>query len=266
MSKAIKPQQGVVYECYKGYKDAGMDRVRIGQKFVWDGDDNGSQYVFDKASGKGVSVFVPKDKFASYFCPAADQSETKPKPKSESKFKVGDKVKIANDSEWYEPGNKFNPIDTVGEITQISKGYLGINVEWDDEITNSYNECDLVLAKQESYIDVTEKIKNMTIQAITVSSTEQIKELAKVSFLKDQIESAFPHLFVTHKVGNRYKHEDGNRYILTGENSHVALTNLRTGMVESHTIRTNSFDNITVDEFKQLCLDTDKLTLIKERQ
>ena len=106
----------------------------------------------------------------------------------------------------------------------------------------------------------------MTVSAITVSSLEQIKELAKVSFLKDQIEAAFPHMFITNKVGNRYKHEDGNRYILTGENSHVALTNLRTGIIESRTVRVDSFDDITTDEFNQLCCDTDKLTLIKERQ
>ena len=106
----------------------------------------------------------------------------------------------------------------------------------------------------------------MTVSAITVSSLEQIKELAKVSFLKDQIEAAFPQLFVTHKVGNRYKHEDGNRYILTGENQHVALVNLKTGMVESRTICIDNFDEITADEFEQLCYDTDKLRLIKERQ
>lgn len=265
MSKTIKPQQGVVYECYKGYTDAGSDRVRVGQKFVWDGDDDGTQYVFDKASGKGTSVFVPKDKFASYFCPAAEQAE---QTETTPKFKVGDKVKIASGSEWLASGwvDDHNPADTIGRITEISKGYLGITVKWSNGNSNSYNECDLVLAKQSSYIDITEKIKNMTIQAITVSSTEQIKELAKVSFLKDQIESAFPHLFVKHKVGNRYKHEDGNRYILTGENQHIALTNLRTGMVESRTIRIDSFNDITTDEFKQLCHDTDKLTLIKERQ
>ena len=97
-----------------------------------------------------------------------------------------------------------------------------------------------------------------------VSSLEQIKELAKVSFLKDQIESDFPELFITHKVGNRYKHEDENQYILTGENSSVALTNLTTGMIESHTIRVDNMNNITSDEFKQLCADTDKLQLISK--
>ena len=263
MSTTIKPKQGVVYECYKGYIDSGLDRVRVGQKFVWDGDDDGSQYCLEKASGRGVCVLVPKDKFASYFCPADEQPK---QSKTYREVLVGDKVMISTDSIYYRQDDYANPINTVGTITEVKGGDLGIVVKWDDETSNSYNARDLVVAEQESYIDVTEKIKNMTIQAITVSSTEQIKELAKVSFLKDQIEAAFPHLFITHKVGNRYKHEDGNRYILTGENSHVALTNLKTGMIESRTVHVDSFDNITADEFKQLCLDTNKLTLIKERQ
>jgi hypothetical protein len=103
------------------------------------------------------------------------------------------------------------------------------------------------------------------MKAIVVSSLEQIKELAKVSFLKDQIESEFPELFITHKVGNRYKHSDGTRYILTGENSSVALTNLKTGMIESSTVRVDNFNKITVDEFSELCRDYKELTLIKER-
>lgn len=261
MSKAIKPQQGVVYECYKGFTDAVGDRARKGQKFVWDGETrSGGVYVFEKASGRGTEIYVPGDEFTSHFCPASEQSLTS------STLKVGDKVKIAKDSEWYNSGIPENPINTVGEIYQMSDGYLGIFVEWSNGTSNSYNPEDLVLAEKESYIDVTEKIENMMIQAITISSTDQIKELAKVSFLKDQIEAAFPHLFITHKVGNRYKHEDGNRYILTGENGHVALTNLRTGIIESKTVRVDSFDDITTDEFNQLCCDTDKLTLIKERQ
>jgi hypothetical protein len=37
MSKTIRPKQGVVYECYKGFTDVGGDRCRTGQKFVWNG-------------------------------------------------------------------------------------------------------------------------------------------------------------------------------------------------------------------------------------
>jgi hypothetical protein len=262
MSKSIKPQQGVVYECYKGFTDTAGDRCRIGQKFTWDGNTKfGDIYTFEKVSGRGLEIYVSADKFAAHFYPADEQTETKVK----SKFTVGDKVMISDDSIWYGVENTWNPIDTDGEIIEIKNCDLGIYVAWSNGETNSYNGRDLVLvgAEQKSYID-DNQLKQYSMKAIVVSSLEQIKELAKVSFLKDQIESEFPELFITHKVGNRYKHEDENQYILTGENSSVALTNLTTGMIESHTVRVDNMNNITADEFKQLCADTDKLTLISK--
>ncbi len=261
MSKTIRPKQGVVYECYKGFTDIGGDRCRTGQKFVWKGETKARDiYVLSKASGRGMEMYVRGELFAAHFIPAGQQVETKPK------FKVGDKVMISDDSTWHSWSDYSNPANTEGIITEIKDCDLGIFVEWSNDTTNSYNDHDLVLvgAEQESYIDVTEKLKQYSMKAIVVSNIEQIKELAKVSFLKDQIESQFPELFITHKVGNRYKHEDENQYILTGENSHVALVNLTTGMVESYTVRVENFNNITADEFKGLCLDTDKLTLISK--
>jgi hypothetical protein len=262
MSKAIKPQQGIVYECYKGFTDFNGDRCRVGQKFVYYNDYGSNGYLMDKASGRGIDIVIPKDKFAAHFCPSAEQT----KIKSKSKFKVGDKVRIVKSSDWYGVENTWNPIDTNGEIIEIKNYDLGIYVAWSNGETNSYNERDLVLvgAEQKSYID-DNQLNQYSMKAIVVSSLEQIKELAKVSFLKDQIESEFPELFITHKVGNRYKHSDGTRYILTGENSSVALTNLKTGMIESSTVRVDNFNKITVDEFSELCRDYKELTLIKER-
>jgi hypothetical protein len=261
MSKAIKPQQGVVYECYKGFTDFNGDRCRVGQKFVYYNDYGPDGYLMDKASGRGIDIVIPKDKFAAHFCPAAEQTEIKVK----SKFKVGDKVMISDDSIWYGVEDTWNPINTDGIISDIKNCDLGIYVAWSNGETNSYNERDLVLvgAEQKSYID-DNQLKQYSMKAIVVSSLEQIKELAQVSFLKEQIEADFPELFITHKVGNRYKHEDENQYILTGENSHVALVNLTTGMVESYTVRVDNFNSITVDEFNGLCLDTDKLTLVSK--
>ena len=272
MSKAIKPKQGVVYECYKGFVDSGSDRVRTGQKFVWDGDDNRSQYVLDKASGRGISVLVPKDKFASYFIPSSEQTE--------SKFKVGDKVILSDDSQWHSWTDFSNPANTEGIITEIKDEDLGIIVKWPNDETNSYNGRDLLLitgkAKSKSYIDGVEdkdsnqlKLKNMNINlsAIAITDLEQIKAIAElIPSVKEQIMAQYPQLFepeVTHKVGNRYEHSDGNTYILTGEHGHVALTNLSTGMVESRTISVDDYNNITAVEFEGLCDDTDKLELIE---
>ena len=272
MSKTIKPKQGVVYECYKGFVDSGLDRVRVGQKFVWDGDDYGSTYVFDKASGRGMSVLVPKDKFASYFIPSAEQTE--------SKFKVGDKVILSDDSQWHSWTDFSNPANTEGIITEIKDEDLGIIVKWSNDEINSYNDRDLLLvtgkAKSKSYIDGVEdkdsnqlKLKNMNINlsAIAITDLEQIKAIAElIPSVKEQIMAQYPQLFepeVKHKVGNRYEHSDGNTYILTGEKGHVALTNLNTGMVESRTISVDDYNNITADEFEGLCDDTEKLELIE---
>jgi hypothetical protein len=273
MSKAIKPKQGVVYECYKGYIDSGLDRVRVGQKFVWDGDDYGSQYSFDKASGRGICVLVPKDKFASYFIPVAEQTETKPK------FKVGDKVLISDDSQYYGAGDA-NPSNVEGIITEIKDEDLGIIVKWSNNTTNSYNTQDLILitgkAKPKSYLDgvenkdskqLKENHMNINLSAIAITDLEQIKAIAElIPSVKEQIMAQYPQLFepeVTHKVGNRYEHSDGQTYILTGENGHVALTNLNTGMVESRTVAVNDYSNITTDEFEGLCDDTEELELIE---
>jgi len=272
MSKTIKPKQGVVYECYKGFVDSGLDRVRVGQKFVWDGDDNRSQYVLDKASGRGISVLVPKDKFASYFIPSAEQTE--------SKFKVGDKVILSDDSQWHSWTDFSNPANTEGIITEIKDEDLGLIVKWSNDEINSYNGRDLLLvtgkAKSKSYIDGVEdkdsnqlKLKNMNINlsAIAITDLEQIKAIAElIPSVKEQIMAQYPQLFepeVKHKVGNRYEHSDGNTYILTGEKGHVALTNLNTGMVESRTISVDDYNNITADEFEGLCDDTEKLELIE---
>jgi len=274
MSTAIKPKQGIVYECYKGYVDAGNDRVRTGQKFIWDGDDSiGSQYVLDKASGRGMSVLIPKDKFAAHFIPTEQQIETKPK------FKIGDKVIISDDSRYYGGGNN-NPANVEGIITEIKDEDLGIIVKWSNDTSNSYNAQDLLLvtgkAKPKSYLDGVEnkdskKLKennmNINLSAIAITDLEQIKAIAElIPSVKEQIMAQYPELFepeVKHKVGNRYEHSDGQTYLLTGEHSHVALVNLNTGMVESRTVPVDDYQNITQDEFEMLCDDTEELELIE---
>jgi len=276
MSKTIKPKQGVVYECYKGFVDHYGDRCRTGQKFTYDGDNEMAEenkyYTLDKASGRGIQIAVPLDKFAAHFIPLAEQ--TKPK------FKIGDKVIMSDDSQWHSWSDFNNPANTVGIILEINDEDLGIVVEWPNELSNSYNERDLLLvtgkAKSKSYIDGVEnkdskKLKennmNINLNAIAITDLEQIKAIAElIPSIKEQIMAQYPQLFepkVTHKVGNRYEHSDGNTYILTGEKGHVALTNLNTGMVESRTISVDDYNNITADEFEGLCDDTEKLELIE---
>jgi hypothetical protein len=275
MSKAIKPKQGIVYECYKGFTDYYGDRCRTGQKFTYDGDNkqsiNNGYYCLDKASGRGMKIAVPLDKFMAHFIPAEQQSETK------LKFKVGDKVMISDDSVWYNQGNS-NPANVEGVIIGIYDEDLGIVVKWSNDTSNSYNDRDLTLwkAKSKSYLDGVEnkdskKLKennmNINLSAIAITDLEQIKAIAElIPSVKEQIMAQYPQLFepeVKHKVGNRYEHSDGQTYILTGEHDHVALTNLNTGMVESRTVPVDDYQNITADEFEGLCDDTEELELIE---
>ena len=273
MSKAIKPKQGIVYECYKGFVDQYGDRCRTGQKFTYDGDDRESAtneyYTLEKASGRGVRIAIPLDKFTAHFIPVTEQS----------KFKIGDKVMISDDSLYYGGGNN-NPTNVEGIITEIKDEDLGIIVKWSNDTSNSYNTKDLLLitgkAKPKSYLDGVEnkdskKLKennmNINLSAIAITDLEQIKAIAElIPSVKEQIMAQYPQLFepkVTHKVGNRYEHSDGNTYILTGEHDHVALTNLNTGMVESRTVPVDDYQNITADEFEGLCDDTEELELIE---
>ena len=92
--------------------------------------------------------------------------------------------------------------------------------------------------------------------------------IAAIRELKEQIKLQFPEYFTTHKVGNRYKHEDGNRYLLVGGrvSNQVALVNLKTGKMESYKVAVNDTENITAGEFSELCFDSNALKLIKERQ
>jgi hypothetical protein len=276
MSKTIRPKQGVVYECYKGFTDVGGDRCRTGQKFVWKGETKASDiYVLAKASGRGMEMYVRGEQFASYFIPAAGQDE-----QTELKFKVGDKVMISDDSQWHSWTEFSNPANTEGTVTEIKDEDLGIIVEWSNGERNSYNDRDLLLvtgkAKSKSYIDGVEdkdskKLKennmNINLSAIAITDLNQIKQIAElIPSVKEQIMAQYPELFepeVTHKVGNRYEHSDGQTYMLTGENGHVALVNLSTGMVESRTIAVDDYQNITADEFEGLCDDTDELELIE---
>jgi hypothetical protein len=217
MSTTIKPTEGVIYECYKGFTDRYGDYCRPGQKFKWDHRNDESHitgdYVMEKASGRGVNIAVNTNQFAAHFCPANVEVDE-------------------------QPGFEYN--DIASDLIEAIK-------ELEDQMSNQL------------------KLENMNI---VITSMDEVLELAKVPFLKDQIEARFPELFAKHKVGNRYKHEDGNRYILIKGrvSNQVALVNLKTGEIESYKVEVNNVDAITETEFKGLCLDTDKLTLVRERQ
>ncbi len=146
----IMPEKGIVYECYKSFTDIHNGRCRKGQKFELG--KSGSDFIsMNKASGRGVSIMVKKDKFAAHFCPAATKPTTPPPTMKASKpapFKKGDKVKVLSVHGRF--GHSF-PKNTIGEVTDthyndgsiwgIDGSIWGICVKAKDEINEKpYNQ------------------------------------------------------------------------------------------------------------------------------
>jgi hypothetical protein len=78
--KLLKPEHGVVYECYKGYVDEDGDRARKGQLFIFDGDITyNNHYIFAKASGRGIDIYVDYSDFESHFCPQYTERDVEEK-------------------------------------------------------------------------------------------------------------------------------------------------------------------------------------------
>jgi len=249
-----KFKHDVVYRCYKGFTNVWGDRARKGQRFKLRDYDR-KDIVFEKASGRGMDIRFNEETAHQYLCPQYDY------PADTPEFKVGDRVKIATTSEYYEYyGEDNNPKDTEGIIYEINDYNLGIYVKWDNGRYNTYNSEDLKLAKQPSYIHTEEKIINhlkpnnpkVMINAIAITDVEQIKALCEaIPSIKEQVQAMYPDLFETHKAGNTYLDELGEAYILATESGAVALVDLGTGKI-GKTVHVNDVDNITSDEMKRV--------------
>ena len=247
-----KFKHDVVYECYKSFTDYTGDRARKGQRFKLRDYIADGNIIFEKASGRGMNIMFEEETAHQYLCPVL---ETTPE------FKVGDIVKIATTSEYYQDGNvRGNPVNTEGKIFEIYDYDLGIRVQWDNDYHNSYNSVDLELAKQPSYIHTEEKIINhskpnnpkVMINAIAITDVEQIKALCEaIPSIKSQVQAMYPELFETHKAGNTYLDELGEAYILATESGAVALVDLGTGKI-GKTVHVNDVNNITSDEMKRV--------------
>lgn len=75
-------------------------------------------------------------------------------------LKIGDKVKIRKDSEYYyhssDPDdiNPYNPADTIGIVIENKNdGTHNYSVEWEEDITNVYREYDLIKVQNIIYPD-----------------------------------------------------------------------------------------------------------------
>ena len=249
-----KFKHDVVYRCYKGFTNVWGDRARKGQRFKLRDYDR-KDIVFEKASGRGMDIRFNEETAHQYLCPQYNY------PVDTPEFKVGDRVKIATTSEYYQDGNvRGNPVNTEGKIFEIYDYDLGIRVQWDNDYHNSYNSVDLELAKPKSYIHTEEKIINhskpknqkVMINAIAITDVEQIKALCEaIPSIKEQVQAMYPELFETHRAGNKYIDELGEVYILATEQGAVALVDLLTGKI-GKTVHVDNVNDITRDEMERV--------------
>lgn len=248
-----KFKHDVVYRCYKGFTNVWGDRARKGQRFKLRDYDR-KDIVFEKASGRGMDIRFNEETAHQYLCPQYDY------PVDTPEFKVGDIVKIATTSEFYQYNSPSNPRDREGIISEIDNFEFGIRVEWVNGSVNTYNSVDLEMAKQISYIHTEEKIINhskpknqkVMINAIAITDVEQIKALCEaIPSIKEQVQAMYPELFETHKAGNKYIDELGEVYILATEQGAVALVDLLTGKI-GKTVHVNDVNNITSDEMERV--------------
>ena len=68
MNIKIKPQYGITYECYIGYKDHMGNRVRKGQQYFLMGELR-DYWVMMNPTMKGYHKSIKKEEFASHYIP-----------------------------------------------------------------------------------------------------------------------------------------------------------------------------------------------------
>jgi hypothetical protein len=100
-----------------------------------------------------------------------------------SKFKVGDKVRIKINSEYYRDGDALNPKHEVGIVDEVDSDDY-ISVEWVSG-TNCYRDSDLELAKYSPIQD---------------SPSELDEALAKIDSLEELVSELSQELRVTKEI------------------------------------------------------------------
>lgn len=110
-----------------------------------------------------------------------------------TKFKVGDRVRISKDSEYYVGSFYSNPTDVTGTVSEVREDEpFRYRVDWDNGLGNNYKINDLYL--------YSEKKKSNKTDKLTVSK-EFLLEAYKsaCSDWKKKLEQEFPEVFETDK-------------------------------------------------------------------
>jgi len=122
-------------------------------------------------------------------------------------IKVGDRVRISKDSEYYKDGQASNPKNVTGTVTSISSGMLKIHVKWDNLRSNSYNVKDLYL-----YSEKTKKSNELTVSKEFVLEAHK----AACSDWKNKLEKQFPEVFESDKYPTLIDLNPGEKLVTAG--------------------------------------------------
>lgn len=123
---------------------------------------------------------------------------------SKSKFKAGDRVRIAKSSEYYGDSSCYNPKDIIGTVNSYRKGRIEAfttKVDWDNGTNNSYRDADLELV-------VTEP-KELTVDKDFVMQAYE----SACSDWKKRIEQKFPDLFPKEKFAKLITNAPDGSYL-----------------------------------------------------
>lgn len=136
-----------------------------------------------------------------------------------AKFKVGDRVRIRKDSEYYLDDHS-NPKDTTGTVTgyTTTNGSWTTEVDWDNNTKNSYRDHDLELE--------TAAVKNNSDLTVDKEFVLQAHKSA-CSEWKKKIESKFPELFPKEKytklLSNERNIDDTRLYVKDNDGNFITI-------------------------------------------
>jgi hypothetical protein len=217
------------------------DRVRISKD---------SQYyrsVSSESNPRNVTGTITFIDTAVSYCYSVkwDNGKSNSYPKGDlylyQEIKVGDRVRLSKDSEYYKDGSFYsNPTDVTGTVSEVREDEtFRYRVDWDNGGDNSYTEGDLYLYSE----------KNKKSNELTVSK-EFVLEAYKsaCSDWKMKLEQEFPELFEADKYPTLFELKRGEElpaahlYVkvrdLDGKDKYVPLKGVQIadGIADGHNL------------------------------
>ena len=186
------------------------DRVRISKDSEYYKDGSGS------TNPKDVTGTISKVRKEETFCYLVDWDNGRDNSYQINdlylyqEIKVGDRVRISKDSEYYRDGQESNPKDVTGTVSEEEEDEYCYRVDWDNGESNTYRINDLYL-----YSEKNNKADEPTV--LTVSK-EFVLEAHKAacSDWKNKLEKQFPEVFESDKYPTLVDLNPGEKLVTAG--------------------------------------------------